>query len=81
MRSVMRTAGRDLSATRPSGTCLVTAGAQAALERAGPGTLDPTLAWRFLTLGPWMGLVSTLAAPFGSFAGAAAMAFGLASPW
>jgi len=62
---------------------------QAALERAGPATLDPTLAWRFLTLGPWMGLVSTvawrrgllrpLAAPLGSLAGALAMVFGLAS--
>jgi hypothetical protein len=65
------------------------AGGQAALERVGPATLDPNLTWRFLTLGPWMGLVSAiawrrrlllpLAAPLGAVAGSTAVLFGLAS--
>ena len=62
---------------------------QAALERVGSATLDPTLAWRFLTLGPWMALVSgvawrrgllmPLAAPLGTVGGTLAVVFSLTS--
>ena len=62
---------------------------QAALENAGPATLDPTLAMRFLTLGSWMFIVSSVAgtrglrlprsAGLGKIAGALSVVFGLAS--